>query len=87
MLLDLFLRTGVAFEWLATGRGVTVDSEVESPAIAAESFGRDLFEERLLLAFRKIAQKKRERFVVWIEDCVSQRIGAPITRARRLDSR
>lgn len=62
--------TGVAFEWLATGRGVTVDSQMESPTIAAESFARDLFEERLLLAFRKIAQKKRERFVVWFEDFV-----------------
>jgi len=30
---------------------------MESPTIAAESFARDLFEERLLQAFRKIAQK------------------------------
>ena len=63
-------RTGVAFEWFATGRGMSVDAQKESPSVAVESFARDLFEERLLLAFRKIPQKKRKRFVVWFEGFV-----------------
>src|SRR5258706_16171184 len=40
--------TNVAFEWLVTGRGSTMATEVATPAVDMQSFALDLFEERLL---------------------------------------
>lgn len=61
---------GVAFEWLATGRG-SIHPDVErTPAVDTELFAADMLEERLLLTFRRMALKKREGFVRWLEDFV-----------------
>src|SRR5689334_23200761 len=43
---------GVAFEWLATGRGPVSPAAHEAPAVDASSFAVDLAEDRLLSAFR-----------------------------------
>jgi len=59
--------TGVAFEWLATGRGASALPVTELPAVAPESIAQDMVEERLLLSFRKLPQRKREPFVRWLE--------------------
>ncbi len=60
--------TSVAFEWLATGRGLT--TATDSPAVETTAFACDFLEERLLIAFRKVAARKREAFVVWLEGFV-----------------
>jgi transcriptional regulator with XRE-family HTH domain len=57
----------VAFEWLATGRGDTLVIDSETPAIDPVTIAQDMLEERLLIAFRRIAAKKRETFVSWLE--------------------
>ena len=62
--------SGVAFEWLATGRGPIRAGDAETPSVASESFARDLLEERLLLAFRRIAFRKRESLVRGLEEFV-----------------
>lgn len=59
--------TGVSFEWLATGRGASALPITELPAVAPESIAQDMIEERLLLSFRKLPQRKREPFVRWLE--------------------
>lgn len=59
--------TNVAFEWLVTGRGPTTLVDPDPPALDTTAFARDLLEERLLVAFRKMALRKREGFVVWLE--------------------
>jgi transcriptional regulator with XRE-family HTH domain len=61
---------GIAFEWLATGRGPMRIGDGDTPSVAAESFARDILEERLLLAFRKIPARKRESLVRWLEEFV-----------------
>jgi transcriptional regulator with XRE-family HTH domain len=60
--------SGVAFEWLATGRGAIRPSGEETPAVESSVFARDLIEERLLIAFRRIGVKKRESLVRWLEE-------------------
>jgi len=60
--------TNVAFEWLASGRGPTVITDPDPPAIDSLAFARDFLEERLLVAFRRVTPKKREAFVSWLED-------------------
>ncbi len=47
------LATGVAFEWLATGRG-TARATVETPAADPEAFAQDLDEERLRQLLRRV---------------------------------
>jgi transcriptional regulator with XRE-family HTH domain len=59
--------TGVAFEWLATGRGSSAMAVPDVPAVIPESIAQDMIEERLLLSFRKLAPRKREPFVRWLE--------------------
>jgi transcriptional regulator with XRE-family HTH domain len=59
---------GVSFEWLATGRGMAVSGTQETPAIDAFQLAADEFEDRLLVAFRRISRRKREAFVHWMED-------------------
>jgi transcriptional regulator with XRE-family HTH domain len=58
----------VSFEWLATGRGSAVRGVDETPAIDTVEMTADEFEDRLLIAFRRIARRKREPFVRWMED-------------------
>jgi transcriptional regulator with XRE-family HTH domain len=58
----------VSFEWLATGRGNAVGGVEETPAVDVVQLTADEFEDRLLVAFRRIARRKRESFVRWMED-------------------
>jgi transcriptional regulator with XRE-family HTH domain len=59
----------VSFEWLAMGRGNAVPGGVEeTPAVDTIQLTADEFEDRLLVAFRRIARRKREAFVRWMED-------------------
>ncbi len=67
-LADIAKATGVAFEWLATGRGPVALNVVEVPALDAISFTTDQAEDRLLLAFRRVPSRKREALVRWMED-------------------
>lgn len=60
--------TNVAFEWLVTGRGPTTATGNDTPALETSAFARDLLEERLLIAFRAVAPRKREALVVWLEE-------------------
>src|SRR5678816_4918730 len=59
--------TNVAFEWLATGRGPTTQVDPDPPAVDTTAFARDLLEERLLIAFRRVPLRKREALVIWLE--------------------
>ncbi len=61
-LIKISLATGVAFEWLATGRGAARAS-VETPAADVEAFAQDLDEERLLQVFRRVPYAKRGQVV------------------------
>ena len=67
-LTEIAKATGVAFEWLATGRGPVAIGDSEAPAIDAISFATDQAEDRLLVAFRRVPSRKRESFVRWMED-------------------
>jgi transcriptional regulator with XRE-family HTH domain len=58
----------VSFEWLATGRGMAVHGVEEPPAVNAYELAADEFEDRLLIAFRRIPRRKRESFVRWMEE-------------------
>lgn len=59
---------GVAFEWLATGRGPISVKGQETPAVDLLVFAADMAEERLLIAFRRVPAKKRETLVRWMEE-------------------
>ena len=66
-LIQIALSCGIAFEWLATGRGdVTIGAE--TPAIDAASFAVDQFEDRLLVVARRIPRRKRDSFLRWLEE-------------------
>jgi transcriptional regulator with XRE-family HTH domain len=70
-LAQIAVAAKVSFEWLATGRGAARLGAVdEQPAVSSESFARDLPEERLLAAFRRVTRHKRDLIVRWIEDWV-----------------
>jgi transcriptional regulator with XRE-family HTH domain len=58
----------VVFEWLATGRGDITPNDTGVPAAEHGTFARDLLEERLLVAFRRVGQRKRDGLVVWLEE-------------------
>ncbi|MBA8888716.1 transcriptional regulator with XRE-family HTH domain [Dokdonella fugitiva] len=58
----------VSFEWLATGRGAAVQGVAETPAIDVGELAADEFEDRLLVAFRRVPRRKREAFVRWMEE-------------------
>lgn len=57
----------VQFEWLATGRGEVRNGHEQVTAVRMELFAEDLLEERLLLAFRRVAARKRASLVAWLE--------------------
>jgi len=67
-LIDMAALSGVAFEWLATGRGPAGLGSHETPAVDAISFTADHNEDRLLAAYRRIPARKREAFVRWMEE-------------------
>lgn len=61
--------TEVSFEWLATGRGAprTAAEPASKPAVPAAT-ATDALEERLLAAFRRSAQRRREALVRYLEE-------------------
>jgi transcriptional regulator with XRE-family HTH domain len=61
------IATGVAFEWLATGRGSARVANADDPASTAATFARDLYEERMLIAVRTMPTPKREAVVEFLE--------------------
>lgn len=66
-LAHLAVRSGVAFEWLATGRGASI----AVPAAAAEAVAapaRDSAEDRLLATFRRLPRRRRDALLRWLED-------------------
>lgn len=67
-LIEIAVLAGVAFEWLATGRGPVGLAGQETPAIDASSFTVDHGEDRLLAAYRRIPTRKRESFLRWMEE-------------------
>ena len=67
-LIAIALLSGVAFEWLATGRGPVAVSPHEIPAIDGSSFATDETEDRLLAAFRHVPARKRDVLVRWMEE-------------------
>jgi transcriptional regulator with XRE-family HTH domain len=69
-LIEIAKLSGVAFEWLATGRGPVAMTTQETSAVDVSSFATDQIEDRLLVAFRRVAARKREVFVRWLEDFV-----------------
>lgn len=60
--------TQVSFEWLATGRGAIHLNGDGTPAVDTSVFAVDLLEERLLVAFRLLAPKRKEALVRCIEE-------------------
>lgn len=66
-LIQIAVSCGIAFEWLATGRG-DVTIAAETPAIDAASFAVDQFEDRLLAVARRIPRRKRDSFLRWLEE-------------------
>lgn len=70
-LADIAVATKTSFDWLATGRGPARAQHVEETAvISADALARDLVEERLLIAFRRLQRSKRDLMVRWIEDWI-----------------
>jgi transcriptional regulator with XRE-family HTH domain len=67
-LIQIAACSGVAFEWLSTGRGPISVKGQETPAVDLVEFAADMVEERLLIAFRRIPAKKREGLVRWLEE-------------------
>ena len=68
MQVDSHLTHGVAFEWIATGRGLmALPNSEEQPVLVEEVFARDADEERLLIAFRRVNARHREHLIRLIE--------------------
>ncbi len=52
--------TGVCFEWLATGRGLTrLVGLDDTPAAEMNEFARDEFENRVLISMRRLSNRNR----------------------------
>jgi len=66
-LIQIATSCGIAFEWLATGRG-DAPIATETAAIDTTSFAVDQFEDRLLVAARRIPRRKRDAFIRWLEE-------------------
>jgi|SRR5687768_9297547 transcriptional regulator with XRE-family HTH domain len=65
---EIAMVCGVAFEWLATGRGAVVSGVQEAPVLMGTQLAADQTEDRLLMAFRRIPLRKRESLVRWMEE-------------------
>jgi transcriptional regulator with XRE-family HTH domain len=62
-LAKIAVATKVNFDWLATGRGKSTlhgDGAEETPALELKFFARNDSEERILLAFRRMSERKQE---------------------------
>ncbi|HWU51449.1 MAG TPA: hypothetical protein VN153_01415, partial [Tahibacter sp.] len=64
-LAHLAVRSGVAFEWLATGRGA---SQTDPRPDAANAPEHNTVEERLLATFRRLSRRRREALLRWLEE-------------------
>jgi transcriptional regulator with XRE-family HTH domain len=64
-LAHLAVRSGVAFEWLATGRGA---SHADPRPDAANAPEHNTVEERLLATFRRLSRRRREALLRWLEE-------------------
>lgn len=64
-LAHLAVRSGVAFEWLATGRGAS--GALPRPD-AANAPIHDTVEERLLASFRRLNKRRRAALLRWLEE-------------------
>ncbi len=76
--------TGVAFEWLATGRGkmqLSEDAMLDSVSAADAILVEDLLELRLVTAFREASPRTRIAMVEILEELTAKRLGR--TRPRR----
>ncbi len=76
--------TGVAFEWLATGRGkmqLSEDAMLDSVSAADAILVEDLLELRLVTAFREASPRTRIAMVEILEELTARRLGR--TRPRR----
>lgn len=63
--------TGVAFEWLATGRGdMRHAADLATPAVVPGAFAQDWLEELMLNAFRAVPRRKREVLVRFVEQAL-----------------
>lgn len=59
---------GISFEWLATGRGPIALDRDDEPTDDTRDPTTDYAEDRLLTAFRRVPNRKREAILRWIED-------------------
>ena len=71
-LASIATATGVAYEWLATGRGnrwlaSAGDGGGEAPAMVLNFYAQCELEERLLLAFRGLGSEEQPPFVTLVE--------------------
>ena len=64
-LAHLAMRSGVAFEWLATGRGASLAAPVPAENLAT---AQDAAEDRLLSTFRRLTRRRRDALLRWLED-------------------
>lgn len=58
-LIEIALRTGSLFEWLATGRGAQRGNAEEAPPLLLEDCAQDLDESEALRRFRGVPAGKR----------------------------
>ena len=70
-MIHIALETGVAFEWLATGRGnrwLSGDTPGhETPAMMLNFYAQCGLEERLLVAFRSLPNPEQQPLVDFVE--------------------
>jgi transcriptional regulator with XRE-family HTH domain len=67
-LIRIAVETGVAFEWLATGRGpVRPDHDASGEAVVLKDFAQDALESRGLLALGRLSRAKKQVAVTIIE--------------------
>lgn len=75
--------TGVAFEWLATGRGkmqLSEDAVLDSVSAADAILVEDSLELRLVTAFREASPRTRVAMVEILEELTARRLGRPRPR-------
>lgn len=67
-LIRIAVETGVAFEWLATGRGPRhLDHDPSGEAVVLKDFAQDALESRGLLALSRLSRPKKQVAVTIIE--------------------
>ena len=67
-LAQIAIRTGVCFEWLATGRGAAQAAAGQfDAALMPEDFAQDELESQALLVMRRLSAKKRKAAVQILE--------------------